>query len=276
MLIPLGFLAAGSILSGYPFKEVFAGHGVDGVLPRLAQVRATATISSKPCITCPTAIAMLPTVMMGLGLRRRVGLLYPAARAAGRTRAPAPAALQVPAQQVVLRRALRSLLVRPTLWLGRFLWKHGDGWLIDGLGPDGVSARVLDVTRGVSAAADRLPLSLCLRHADRRRGADHLVHVRRPGGLMMSWPILSVTTFLPLVGALFIMMMRARRRCGEAQRALDRALDDADHVRDLAHHGLSVRPDLGRVPVRREAAVARRRDHLPHGRRRHFAAVRDC
>jgi NADH-quinone oxidoreductase subunit M len=24
----------------------------------------------------------------------------------------------------------------------------------------------------------------------------------------MSWPILSVTTFLPLVGALFIMMMR--------------------------------------------------------------------
>ena len=26
---------------------------------------------------------------------------------------------------------------------------------------------------------------------------------------MMSWPILSVTTFLPLVGALFIMMMRS-------------------------------------------------------------------
>jgi NADH-quinone oxidoreductase subunit L len=41
------------------------------------------------------------------------------------------------------------LLVRPALLLGRLLWKRGDGWLIDGFGPDGVSARVLDVTRNV-------------------------------------------------------------------------------------------------------------------------------
>jgi NADH-quinone oxidoreductase subunit L len=41
------------------------------------------------------------------------------------------------------------LFVRTTLWLGRLLWKGGDGWLIDGFGPDGVSARVLDVTRNV-------------------------------------------------------------------------------------------------------------------------------
>ena len=41
------------------------------------------------------------------------------------------------------------MLVRPTLWLGRVLWKYGDGWVIDGFGPDGVSARVLDVTRNV-------------------------------------------------------------------------------------------------------------------------------
>ena len=32
---------------------------------------------------------------------------------------------------------------------GRFLWKKGDGWVIDGFGPDGVSARVLDVTQRV-------------------------------------------------------------------------------------------------------------------------------
>ena len=41
------------------------------------------------------------------------------------------------------------LFVRPAMGLGRFLWKKGDGFMIDGLGPDGVSARVLDVTRGV-------------------------------------------------------------------------------------------------------------------------------
>ena len=33
--------------------------------------------------------------------------------------------------------------------LGRLFWIRGDGWLIDGLGPDGVSARVIDVTRSV-------------------------------------------------------------------------------------------------------------------------------
>jgi NADH-quinone oxidoreductase subunit L len=33
--------------------------------------------------------------------------------------------------------------------IGRFLWRTGDQRIIDGLGPDGISARVLDVTRGV-------------------------------------------------------------------------------------------------------------------------------
>jgi NADH-quinone oxidoreductase subunit L len=41
------------------------------------------------------------------------------------------------------------VFVRPAKWLGRFLWKKGDGLLIDGLGPDGVSARVIDVTNHV-------------------------------------------------------------------------------------------------------------------------------
>ena len=41
------------------------------------------------------------------------------------------------------------IFVRPALWLGRVFWKGGDGYVIDGFGPDGVSARVLDVTRNV-------------------------------------------------------------------------------------------------------------------------------
>jgi NADH-quinone oxidoreductase subunit L len=41
------------------------------------------------------------------------------------------------------------LLVRPALWVGRLFWRGGDGFIIDGFGPDGVSARVLDVTRNV-------------------------------------------------------------------------------------------------------------------------------
>ena len=41
------------------------------------------------------------------------------------------------------------IFVRPAKWIGRFLWKKGDGWFIDGLGPDGVAARVADVTQRV-------------------------------------------------------------------------------------------------------------------------------
>ncbi len=41
------------------------------------------------------------------------------------------------------------LFVKPAQRIGRFLWKVGDGKIIDGFGPDGVSARVLDITRNV-------------------------------------------------------------------------------------------------------------------------------
>ena len=38
------------------------------------------------------------------------------------------------------------LFVRPAFWLGRLLWKGGDGTIIDGLGPDGIASRVLWTT----------------------------------------------------------------------------------------------------------------------------------
>ncbi|MEQ1939139.1 NADH-quinone oxidoreductase subunit L [Mesorhizobium sp. CN5-321] len=41
------------------------------------------------------------------------------------------------------------LFVRPAKWLGYTLWKKGDGAIIDGFGPDGVSAWVVDVTNRV-------------------------------------------------------------------------------------------------------------------------------
>jgi NADH-quinone oxidoreductase subunit L len=39
------------------------------------------------------------------------------------------------------------VFVRPTAWLARVLWVYGDGKIIDGLGPDGVSGRVIAVTK---------------------------------------------------------------------------------------------------------------------------------
>src|SRR6476661_2262452 len=55
---------------------------------------------------------------------------------------------------------------------------------------------------------DRLPLSLRLCDADRGRRADHLVHVRLGRPVMTTWPILSVVTFLPVIGALAVYLTR--------------------------------------------------------------------
>jgi NADH-quinone oxidoreductase subunit L len=41
-----------------------------------------------------------------------------------------------------------AIFVRPAMRLGRFLWKTGDGKIIDGIGPDGISARVIDIAKG--------------------------------------------------------------------------------------------------------------------------------
>ena len=43
------------------------------------------------------------------------------------------------------------IFVRPAKWLARLFWKGGDGYIIDGFGPDGVAASVVRVTRRVVA-----------------------------------------------------------------------------------------------------------------------------
>jgi NADH-quinone oxidoreductase subunit L len=148
MLIPLGFLAVGSIFAGYPFKELFVGHGVAEFFRDSLKFGPNNHIL-EDMHHIPYLASIAPTVMMAIGFViawefyiRRPELPVELARQ------------QEPLYKFLLNKwyfdeLYDFLIVRPTLWLGRVLWKYGDGWMIDGLGPDGVSARVLDVTRGV-------------------------------------------------------------------------------------------------------------------------------
>ena len=148
MLIPLGFLAAGSVFSGYPFRELFVGHAVGEFFGDSLKFAQTNHIL-EDMHQIPYLIGIAPTVMMAIGFViawefyiRRPELPVELARQ------------QQPLYKFLLNKwyfdeIYDFLIVRPTLWLGRVLWKYGDGWLIDGWGPDGISARVLDVTRGV-------------------------------------------------------------------------------------------------------------------------------
>lgn len=146
MLIPIGALAVGSILAGFPFKELFAGHGIEEFFRE--------SVKMNPHIIeemhhIPATIAFLPTVMMVVGFL--ISYLFYIQR----PYIPVQLAKEQPGlYQFLLNKwyfdeLYDIIFVRPAKWIGYQLWKKGDGFIIDGLGPDGISARVLDVTRNV-------------------------------------------------------------------------------------------------------------------------------
>ncbi len=146
ILIPIGVLAVGSFVAGLPFKELFAGHGVEEFFRE--------SVKMNPHIIeemhhIPETIAFLPTVMMVLGFLvsylfyiRRPYLPVELAKTQ-------PMLYQFLLNKWYFDELYDVIFVRPAKWIGYQLWKKGDGFIIDGFGPDGVSARVLDVTRNV-------------------------------------------------------------------------------------------------------------------------------
>jgi len=146
ILVPIGVLAVGSIVAGFPFKELFAGHGVEEFFRE--------SVKMNPHIIeemhhIPETIALLPTVMMVLGFL--VSYLFYIRRPyiPVRLAAEQPMLYQFLLNKWYFDELYDLVFVRPAKWIGYQLWKKGDGFIIDGLGPDGVSARVLDVTRNV-------------------------------------------------------------------------------------------------------------------------------
>jgi len=148
MLVPLFVLAAGSFAAGWPFKEYFAGHHVEEFFRHsLAFSKANTILEDMHHV--PALVVYTPTIMMVIGFAV-AWLFY--------IRDPRIPVEMARNHQLLYRFLLNKwyfdelyefLFVRPAKWLGYTLWKRGDGWLIDGFGPDGVSARVLDVTRNV-------------------------------------------------------------------------------------------------------------------------------
>ena len=229
MLVPLFILAAGALFAGVVFHDAFIGETYAEFWKA-----SLFTLPDNHILhdfhDVPLWVKLAPFVAMIVGFLRRLPVLHPLAADAEGPGRPAPRAVRLPAQQVVFRRTLR-LPVRavPPSGSARFLWKQGDGWFIDGFGPDGVSARVRRSDQPRRQAADRLSLSLRLRDADRHRGPRHLDDARELF-LMTDWPILSTVTFLPLVGAFLILLIREELEAAKRNIRNDRA---ADHDRDL-------------------------------------------
>ncbi|RWI27973.1 MULTISPECIES: NADH-quinone oxidoreductase subunit L [unclassified Mesorhizobium] len=148
MLVPLYILAAGALFAGVIFHGAFIGEGYaefwKASLFTLPENHILHDIHE-----VPFWVKLAPFVAMLIGFAIAWQFYI---------RAP-----EMPKNLAAQHRGLYAFLlnkwyfdelfdflfVRPAKRLGHFLWKTGDGTVIDGLGPDGVSARVVDVTNRV-------------------------------------------------------------------------------------------------------------------------------
>ncbi|MER8409746.1 NADH-quinone oxidoreductase subunit L [Mesorhizobium sp. M1342] len=145
MLVPLFILAAGALFAGIIFHGAFIGEGYaefwKASLFTLPDNHILHDIHELPLwVELSPFIAML----IGFALAWKFYIRSP----------------EMPVNLAAQHRGLYAFLlnkwyfdelydflfVRPAKRLGHFLWKTGDGTIIDGLGPDGISARVVDVT----------------------------------------------------------------------------------------------------------------------------------
>jgi NADH-quinone oxidoreductase subunit L len=148
MLVPVAALALGATLAGVAFRTWFIGGGYEDFWKH-ALYLAPGNKILEEMETVPWFVSLLPTLMMAGGFLV-AAYMYVVNRAAPKALAEAnPLLYRFLLNKWYFDELYDFLFVRPAFWLGRLFWKGGDGFLIDGFGPDGVSARVLDVTRNV-------------------------------------------------------------------------------------------------------------------------------
>ncbi|RWQ39442.1 MAG: NADH-quinone oxidoreductase subunit L [Mesorhizobium sp.] len=148
MLVPLFILAAGALFAGVIFHGAFIGEGY-AEFWKASLFTLPENHILHDMHEVPLWVKLAPFVAMLIGFAIAWQFYI---------RAP-----EMPKNLAAQHRGLYTFLlnkwyfdelydflfVRPAKRLGHFLWKTGDGTVIDGLGPDGISARVVDVTNRV-------------------------------------------------------------------------------------------------------------------------------
>jgi NADH-quinone oxidoreductase subunit L len=140
MLVPLVVLAIGALVAGFIFAPYFVGHHQElfwgssiarnDIVEKIHEVPGWVKFTPFDAMIAGFALAFLFYIR--------------------NTSLPAKlAAMHQPVYQFLLNKwyfdeIYDFLFVRPAFWLGRLFWKQGDGATIDGLGPNGIAARISD------------------------------------------------------------------------------------------------------------------------------------
>ncbi|PWW04328.1 NADH dehydrogenase subunit L [Hoeflea marina] len=145
MLVPLYILAAGALLAGFIFKDYFFGHhyaefwkGALFTLPENEIVEEYHHV--------PLWVALSPFLAMLIGFATAWFFYIRSPETPRRLAGEHQGLYQFLLNKWYFDELYDFLFVRPAKWLGTFLWKQGDGRVIDGFGPDGIAARVQDIS----------------------------------------------------------------------------------------------------------------------------------
>lgn len=149
MTIPLALLAVGALLAGIVFEHSFVYEDGFHHFFREAIFMAETNDILHALHEVPQWVIRSPLVMMILGFLLAYWMYI---------RSPHMPAQLAERHDILYRFLLNKwyfdelydmIFVRPAQWLGRLFWKGGDGKIIDRIGPDGIAARVVDVTNRV-------------------------------------------------------------------------------------------------------------------------------
>ena len=146
MLVPIGVLAVGAVVAGFAGYNAFVGDdwhqfwdGSIFVLPEHNVLEEAHHV--------PTWVVLSPLIagVLGIALAVVMYALKPDLPhiLAGRFRAIYLFLLN----KWYFDELYNAVFVRPSFRIGRGLWKGGDGFIIDGFGPDGIAAVTTDLAR---------------------------------------------------------------------------------------------------------------------------------
>ncbi|MGW9329077.1 NADH-quinone oxidoreductase subunit L [Bosea sp. NPDC055594] len=148
MLIPLALLSIGAIAAGFAFKGAFIGDAYDAFW-KGAIFTGKDNHILHAMHEVPKWVVWSPFFAMLIGFLLALYMYVLRPDVPRKLAAANPALYRFLLNKWYFDEIYDFLFVKPSMWLGKFLWKKGDGLVIDGMGPDGISARVVDVTNRV-------------------------------------------------------------------------------------------------------------------------------
>jgi NADH-quinone oxidoreductase subunit L len=146
MLIPLAVLATGAVFAGYLFEPYFAGHAYEEFWKEALYTGGHNHILHE-MHGIPSWVGFMPFLMMAGGFLVSLYVYVLKPGTAQALAAKLPGLYQFLLNKWYFDELYDKIFVKPAFAIGRLFWKGGDGRIIDGFGPDGVAARVVDGAR---------------------------------------------------------------------------------------------------------------------------------